>query len=1042
MSQSVEVGSLCNKTILKIGEFHFVAKPLPRCQGHPAGYRRRNSPLDFPTSASRECVRAAGAQWDGDGRGNSLDISLEILQTFVSCFLRLLCKKIARDTGTMHGGETPAKERDSTMSEDITRQELATTYSPKDVENTWYGFWEQHRLFHAEADATSETYTIVIPPPNVTGRLTMGHVLNNTLQDVFIRWNRLQGLLTCWIPGTDHAGIATQTVVERELKETQGLSRHDLGREEFIRRVWEWRNEYGDIIVRQLRKLGVACDWDRLVFTMDEGLSAAVKEAFIRLYRKGYIYRGKRIINWDPVAHTALSDEEVIHQEQQGKLYYLRYPVIVDGAPSPDTWLVVATTRPETMLGDTAVAVYPDDERYRHLIGGQVLLPLMRRPIPIIADEYVDSAFGTGVVKITPAHDPNDFEVGLRHHLPQINVMDVDASITEAGGAYAGQDRYTARRNVMADLEALGLVEKVEDYVHSVGFSDRTKVPVEPYLSDQWFVRMQELAAPALKVVQDGHVRFHPDRWIKTYEHWMTNIRDWTISRQLWWGHRIPVFYCDACGWVDALHELPAACPQCGDTNIRQDEDVLDTWFSSWLWPFSVHHWPKDTLDLRAFYPTTLLVTAPDIIFFWVARMIMAGLEFMPDIPKADGTPRTEPRDLIPFSDVYFTSIVRDEQGRKMSKSLKNSPDPLEVIDEYGADALRFTITYIAPLGQDVLYSNSKCEIGRNFANKIWNAARFLLMNISKMEAKGEWRLRGGRWHPVAATTALPLAAPRLELEDRWIFSRLHSAIRDMRELMARYRVNDASKLLYDFIWHDFCDWYIELIKERLYSPDEKLQRITMERAVRVFDAMLRLLHPFMPFVTEEIWHTMEPGRDDVSIMQQRLPEFDESLIEPDIVEAMTFLQSLVEGIRTIRGEMNVPPAVSCNAVIRCRSERHAQAIRENTHFLQRLARIGEVTIGADLARPKLSATIIVSGEEVFIPLEGLIDIEIERRRIEKEMERVSGLLRGIEAKLGNERFVANAPADVVEKERVKQGNFSLTLHKLRESLSFLAPEA
>ena len=929
------------------------------------------------------------------------------------------------------------------MTEKTMRQELATAYAPQEVENTWYGFWEQHRLFHAEPDASSDVFTIVIPPPNITGRLTIGHVLNNTLQDIFIRWHRLQGKLTCWIPGTDHAGIATQTVVEKELKEKENHSRHDLGRDDFIRRVWQWRDEYGDIIVRQLRKLGVACDWDRLVFTMDEGLSAAVKEAFIRLYRKGLIYRGKRIINWDPVAHTALSDEEVVHQEQQGKLYHIRYPIIVDGTASDERYLVVATTRPETMLGDTAVAVHPEDERYRQLIGKTVLLPLMHREIPVIADEYVDPLFGTGVVKITPAHDPNDFEVGLRHNLPQINVMDVDASITTEGGSYAGQDRYTARRNIMADLQTLGLVEKIDDYVHSVGFSDRTKVPIEPYLSDQWFLRMNELAEPALTVVREGHIRFYPERWVKTYEHWMTNIRDWTISRQLWWGHRIPVFYCDACSWVDALHAAPQTCPSCGADAVRQDEDVLDTWFSSWLWPFSVHHWPADSPDLRTFYPTSLLVTGPDIIFFWVARMIMAGLEFMPEVPNPDGSARKEWKDLVPFTDVYFTSIVRDEQGRKMSKSLKNSPDPLEVVEEYGADALRFTITYIAPLGQDVLYSNSKCEIGRNFANKIWNAARFLLMNVAKMEEKGGWFFRNGRWHSSRADALdLPLAASTMELEDQWIFSRLHSTLRDLGGLMDRYRVNDAAKLLYDFIWHDFCDWYIELIKERLYSPDEKLQRVTTERALNVFDAILKMLHPFMPFVTEEIWHKLEPDREEQSIMQQRIPETNQELIRADVMESMSFLQSLVEGIRTIRGEMNVPPSKMCKAVILCRSGQHEQAVRENAHFLQRLARIEEVEIGPDLQRPRLSATTIVSGEEVYIPLEGLIDIEVERRRVQKEIDRVSGLLRAIEGKLSNEKFLANAPEDVVEKEKEKRENFAATMEKLHATLSFLALDA
>ena len=921
---------------------------------------------------------------------------------------------------------------------------LASAYTPADVEDRWYAFWEDQKLFHADPDTARQPYTIVIPPPNITGMLTMGHVLNNTLQDIFIRWNRLLGRHAAWIPGTDHAGIATQTVVEKTLKREEGTSRHDLGREAFIERVWEWREKYGDIITTQLRKLGVSCDWDRLVFTMDPALSDAVREVFIRLYRKGLIYRGKRIINWDPVSHTALSDEEVVHKDLAGKLYHFRYPVIVDGKPSTDTFLVVATTRPETMLGDTAVAVHPTDERYARFVGGQVLLPLMNRPIPVIADEYVDPTFGTGVVKITPAHDPNDFEVGKRHDLAQINVMDVDASINAEGGVYAGLDRFEARTRVVADLEALGLVEKIDEYAHSVGFSDRTDVPVEPFLSDQWFVSMKQLAEPALEAVRAGEIRFHPERWTRTYEHWMTNIRDWTISRQLWWGHRIPVYYCDACGWMDALHEHPGACPTCGAEGVRQDEDVLDTWFSSWLWPFSVHGWPNDSEALRYFYPTHLLVTAPDIIFFWVARMIMAGLEFMKDIPLPDGSPRTETKDLVPFHDVYFTSIIRDEQGRKMSKSLGNSPNPLDVIATYGADALRFTVIYLAPLGQDVLFSESKCELGRNFANKIWNAARFLLMHKAKAEEDGAWQYRNSRWARTDGAVALDLApaASTMELEDRWIISRLNESIRDLREGMERYRINDAAKQLYDVIWHDFCDWYIELIKERLYSPDEKLRRVTLARALHVFDALLRLLHPFMPFVTEEIWHKLEPGRDDRSIMNEQLPTCDEAAIDAVVVEDMTFLQELVEGVRTVRGEMNIPPARECTVVINCLGERHATAIRENTHFLQRLARISDVEVGRDLPRPRLSGSLVIGGEDVYIPLEGLIDVALERARLEKEIARVEGLLKSIVSKLGNEKFVANAPDDVVAREREKEHNFRTTLGKLQANLAGLAADA
>lgn len=941
-----------------------------------------------------------------------------------------------RSTGRVRIFPTKLLKHGEPMSEDLARPTpLAPAYDPAQVEDTWYAWWEGRRLFHAEPDPTRKSFTVVIPPPNITGMLTMGHVLNNTLQDVFVRWHRMRGENAVWIPGTDHAGIATQTVVEKALKKDEGKSRHDLGREEFLRRVWEWRGKYGDIIVRQLRKLGVSCDWDRTVFTMDPELSVAVREVFIRLYRKGLVYRGKRIINWDPVSHTALSDEEVVFKEQQGKLWHIRYPVMIDGRPSTDAFLVVATTRPETMLGDTAVAVHPEDERYQKYIGHTVFLPLMEREIPIVADTYVERGFGTGVVKITPAHDPNDFAVAERHGLPRINVMNVDASINEEGGVYAGLDRYDARARIVADLEVGGFLEKIEDYTHSVGFSDRTDVPVEPYLSDQWFVAMQSLAEPALGVVRDGVVKFYPERWVKTYEHWMTNIRDWTISRQLWWGHRIPVFYCDACGWQDALQEHPAACPACGVGGVRQDEDVLDTWFSSWLWPFSVHHWPKDSLDLRTFYPSSVLVTGPDIIFFWVARMIMAGLEFMPDIPLPDGSPRTEAKDLVPFHDVYFTSIIRDEKGRKMSKSLGNSPDPLDVIAEYGADALRFTVAYLAPLGQDVLFSTKKCEIGRNFANKLWNAGRFLLMNKEKVEADG-WSFRDGAWH--ASDGSVEPAQADMPLEDRWILSRLHETTAALHETMDKYRVNDMAKALYEFVWHDYCDWYIELIKERLYSDDAGVRRETLARALGVYDAMLRLLHPIMPFITEEIWHKVEPGREEASLMTQRLPEADHAVIDASAVMEMTFLQSLVEGVRTIQGEMNVPAGKTCDVVINCHDESQLRVVRENTHFLERLARIGAIDAAVGAARPRLSASTVVAGADVFVPLEGLIDITVERQRLTKEIERVTGLLKGIDSKLGNAKFVGNAPEDVVAREKEKQSSFRTMLDKLHTNLQSL----
>ncbi len=915
--------------------------------------------------------------------------------------------------------------------------EIPKTYSPGEVEERWYRLWEERKLFHADADPAREPYTIVIPPPNITGMLTMGHILNNTLQDIYIRWNRMEGRNACWVPGTDHAGIATQTVVEKTLKTKEGKTRHDLGREEFLKRVWQWRDEYGGIIVRQLRKLGVSCDWDRLVFTMDPELSDAVKEVFIRLYRKGLIYRGKRIINWDPVSHTALSDEEVKHKEEKGKLYYFRYPLMKDGAPSKTEFLVLATTRPETMLGDTAVAVNPHDERYAACVGRSVMLPLMNREIPVIADEYVESSFGTGVVKITPAHDPNDFDVAQRHNLPAINVMTENASINRNGGSYAGQERFVARKRVVEDMEALGLVEKIEDYMHAVGYSDRTDVAIEPFLSDQWFVRMEPLAARALEVVRNGTVRFHPERWVKVYENWMTNIRDWCISRQLWWGHRIPVFYCDDCDWQDALREAPAACPSCGKGRIRQDEDVLDTWFSSWLWPFSVHHWPKDSRDLEYFYPTNLLVTAPDIIFFWVARMIMAGLEFMPEIPRADGSKRLRDSELVPFADVYFTSIIRDEKGRKMSKSLGNSPDPLDVIRTYGADALRFSVIYLAPLGQDVLFSESKCEIGRNFANKIWNAGRFLLTKKNQIESESGLRLRGGAWTKPDGSMEKGDGEPGLE--DTWIFSRLHGTIAEVRASLEAFHVNEAAKLLYDFAWHDFCDWYIELIKERLYSPDAEVQRRCLAGALGIFDAFLRLLHPFMPFLTEEIWHMIEAGREERSISTEPPPAADPERIDPETEATMNYLQQIVESVRGIRGEMNIPPSTVCSVVVGTHDARRAELVKRNAHFLERLAKIEGVTAGIGAAKPPFAASAVVAGDDIFVPLEGLIDVEAEKKRLAKETARIESLLKGIDSKLGTEKFVSSAPAEVVEREREKRDTFSGTLAKLRRNLATLS---
>ena len=655
----------------------------------------------------------------------------------------------------------------------MSQSSLSRAYDPAEVEKKWYSTWEERGYFHADPQSDKPAYSIVIPPPNVTGMLTLGHVLNNSLQDILIRFEKLRGREVCWVPGTAHAGIATQGKVEAQLRQEKGLGRHDLGREKFLEHMWQWKEKYGGTIIRQLRSIGCACDWERERFTLDPKLSAAVQEVFIRLYNKGLVYKGKRIINWCPKSGTALSDEEVIYREEKGKLWYFRYPYS-DGSG----YVVIATTRPETMLADTAVAVHPEDARYRDKLGKTLTLPLVGREIPLIADDYVEREFGSGAVKITPAHDPNDYEVGLRHGLDMPEVMNDDGTMNKQAGAdFDGLDRYQARKLVLQKMEELGLLEKTEEHIHQVGYSERGNVAVEPRLSDQWFVKMEELAKPALEVVEQGRVRFHPQRWVKTYRHWMENIKDWCISRQLWWGHRIPAYYCTQCNKLYVSKESPALCV-CGCKAFKQDPDVLDTWFSSWLWPFSVFDWPEESRELKRFYPTQSLVTGPDIIFFWVARMIMAGLEFTGDIP---------------FSDVYFTSIIRDEEGRKMSKSLNNSPDPIDVVAQYGADALRFTMAYIAPLGQDIRYSNEKCELGRNFANKLWNLVRF---RLSKGAVSSDWQDLEG------------LPAERLRADDKWILARLQRIVKATGESLQRFSFNEAARNLYDFIWNEFCDWY------------------------------------------------------------------------------------------------------------------------------------------------------------------------------------------------------------------------------------------
>ncbi|MBM4176062.1 MAG: valine--tRNA ligase [Ignavibacteria bacterium] len=885
------------------------------------------------------------------------------------------------------------------------KTELSKVYSPNEVEDKWYSYWEKNNLFHAEIDNSKKSYTIVIPPPNITGSLTMGHILNNTLQDIFIRWKKMQGFNACWVPGTDHASIATESKVTQSLKE-KGIDKKTIGRDKFLEHCQEWKELYGEMILKQLRKLGVACDWERLRFTMDDDYYRLVVESFVYLYNKGFIYRGLRMVNWDPQSQSAISDEEVIYQEVNGKLWYFKYPIKDSGE-----FVIVATTRPETMLGDTGVAVNPTDERYKNLIDKKVILPLVGREIPIFADEYVDKEFGTGCVKVTPAHDPNDFEMSKRHNLQVVNILNPDATLnSSAPSEFVGLDRFEARKKVVRRLEEEGFLVKIEDYKTNIGYSERGKVPIEPYLSEQWFMKMDELVKPAIKSVVEGEVKFYPDRWIKVYLNWMNNIRDWCISRQLWWGHRIPVWYCigdEACH-LECKQPIvsvdpPEKCPHCGSKNLRQDEDVLDTWASSWLWAHGVFRTEEER---KYFYPTDTLVTAPDIIFFWVARMIIAGHEFMNEIP---------------FKDVYFTSIIRDDKGRKMSKSLGNSPDPLEVIEQYGADALRFTVIYLAPLGQDVLFSVDKCEIGRNFANKIWNAGRFLLMNKENISLDEK------------------LLNSHLDLADKWILSRLNSTIQTLNDSLSQFKINDASKQIYNFIWSDYCDWYIEFIKNRINSEtNDEIKSAILTRAISVYENILKLLHPIMPYITEEIWQALADRKEGESIMASAFPIADQSLIKPFVEGEMGFLQNIIISVRNIRGEMDVPPSKSCDVVIRTENKKFEEIVKNYSLYLQKLARVENISVGKDVTRPKHSSSAVMKGVEVFVPLEGLIDIEVERERLKKESERLQKLLDGVSKKLSNESFTSKAPKEVIEKEKEKQHNFSTSLEKVKHSLEML----
>jgi len=878
-------------------------------------------------------------------------------------------------------------------------KELSKRYDASAIEDQWYQHWLDKNYFHSEPNLEKEPYTIVIPPPNVTGILTLGHVLNNTMQDILMRWRRMQGREACWIPGTDHASIATETKVVNMLRK-KGITKHEIGRDAFLEHAVEWKEKYGGIIIEQLKKLGASCDWERERFTMDDGYYKAVLHAFVDLYEKGYIFRGKRLVNWCPATKSAISDEEVIYQERNSHLWHMRYPI-----KDSDDYLVVATTRPETMLGDTGVAVHPEDERYKDLIGSSVVLPLVGREIPIFADEFVDKEFGTGCVKVTPSHDPNDWEMGKRHDLEFVNILNEDATLNEnVPGRFIGMDRFEAREAVVEQLNELNLMEKIEDYIHKVGYSERGNVPIEPYESEQWFLSMEELVKPALSAVREGKVKFHPEHWTKTYEHWMTNIKDWCISRQLWWGHRIPVYTCDDCGEIMVQVETPESCSKCNSIKLKQDEDVLDTWASSWLWPLAVHSWPEKDEDLSYYYPTHDLVTGPDIIFFWVARMIMAGQEFEGDIP---------------FRNVYFTSIIRDSQGRKMSKSLGNSPDPLDLIAKYGADTLRYGVMLIAPKGQDILYSEERLEVARNFMNKVWNASRFVLMNK-------DFDLTADHLDPEKWTN--------LELADRWILHRLNRTIERVTNLLEKFSFDETARALWDFIWNDFCDWYIEMIKIRLYDGTPEQKQTAMSVAIFVLRDIMKMLHPYAPFMSEEIWHQVKLD-DEPDLVVAAWPVPNDAFDAPEEAKQTDFLKKVITAIRTVRSEMNVPPSQQIEIHGRVHTPAQADLLNRVTPTIAKLCRAETIEFALDLKKPDFAASAMVEKVEIFIPLEGIIDLDKELERLEKEITTTEGLLKSVKGKLSNSNFVDRAPEHIVQKERDKQEHYSESLTKLREQL-------
>jgi len=894
------------------------------------------------------------------------------------------------------------------MNEQQQNDEIPKHYDPTETEEKWYAYWEEHQFFHSEPD-DREPFAVVIPPPNVTGVLHMGHMLNNTIQDVLVRRARMQGKNACWVPGTDHASIATEAKVVQKLRK-DGIKKSDLSRDKFMDHAWEWTNEHGGIILQQLRTLGASCDWKRTRFTLEDDLYEAVIDCFIKLYEDGYIYRGKRMINWDPAAQTALSDEEVIHKEVQSKLYHVRYPI-----KDSNEFVTIATTRPETILADTAVCVHPDDKRYTHLIGKKAIIPMVEREVEIIADDYVDPEYGTGCLKITPAHDINDYELGQKHGLEIIDMLNADGTVSEAGQFYVGKDRFEARKLIIKDLKDQDLLVDVEEMPNKVGYSERTDAVIEPRLSLQWFCKMEELSKPALENVINDEIQFHPAKFKNSYAHWMENIRDWCISRQLWWGHRIPAWYYGdgADEYVIARSEDEAlekarsksGNSELGNNDLHQDEDVLDTWFSSWLWPMSVFDGIRepDNEEINYYYPTKDLVTAPEIMFFWVARMIMAGYYF---------------RDEKPFSNVYFHGIVRDEQRRKMSKSLGNSPDPLELIKQYGADGTRVGMLFASPAGNDLLFDENLCEQGRNFSNKIWNAFRFLMMN----------KQDGKEYTPT-------LQMDTDNLADRWMMARIKQTLAGMEQDFESYRLNEALKKIYSLVWDDFCDWYIEVSKAD--TPGEPMPAKNLERALGLFELLMKLLHPFMPFLTEEIWQRIQSRSPEEALTISSWPELD-SDADIDAVELFSLIQEQISAIRNIQSEMGVSPKTELTFYIKTTSSEQANELSSHSWIFSKFLSIESLDFSPDLTKPKASASALVKGTEIFVPLEGLIDLDKERERIQNEIKKTEGFLKSVEGKLSNEKFVEKAPDDVVDRERQKKADALSDIEKLKQTLENL----